>query len=89
MKSHQYSIKHGDIERDTSGNYQYEIFRDTELVARYWHDYRGDDHGIKFLNGSSESSPIGQIIDFLIGGGPQPLTLSKAAQDYLAEKLEQ
>jgi hypothetical protein len=85
MTVHKYSLRHGDMERDSGGNYQYEILNDSGLVARYWHDYRG----IEFLNGISENSPIGRMADFLIGGGPLPLDLSKAAEDYLAEKLEQ
>jgi hypothetical protein len=58
-------------------------------VARYWHDYRGDDHGIEFSNGESESCPIGRMIEFVDGGGPKPLTLSAKAIAYLNVKVAQ
>jgi hypothetical protein len=34
-----------------SGDYKYETYRGATLVARYWHDFRDDDHGIQFLDG--------------------------------------
>jgi hypothetical protein len=77
------------IERDNSrrredfGEYRYRIRRDGRLVASYWHDYRGDDHGIEFTNGLKEDSPVGRMIDFVEGGGPQPLKLTGLAIAYL------
>lgn len=66
--------------------YRYKILKDGILFARYWHDHRGDDHGIEFLNGIKESWPVGRMTDFLEGGGPQPLVLSKDAVAYLSKK---
>jgi hypothetical protein len=57
------------------------------LVARYWHDFRGDEHGIEFLDGRSEEWPVGRMVDFVTGGGPEPLGLSDAAVAYLIQKL--
>ena len=72
--------------RDAFGNYNYRIYNDSQLVARYWHDYRGDDHGIEFVNGSSLSCP-GRMTDFIEGGGPEPMSLSERAVMYLDQHL--
>jgi hypothetical protein len=67
--------------------YWYDIFDGTRLVARYWHDHRGDEHGIEFVDGQCDEWPVGRRADFLTGGGPVPLRLSKAAVQYLQGKL--
>ena len=72
--------------RESFGNYRYRIYEDGRLIAHYWHDFRGDDHGIEFVNGSKELWPVGQMTEFIEGGGPQPLTLSGRAVDYLKQK---
>ena len=56
------------------------------LIAHYWHDYRGDEHGIEFIDGTKESWPVGRMIDFVEGGGPKPLTLSERAVEYLKQR---
>lgn len=83
-----FRIEQDRTERESFGNYTYRIYRHNKLVARYWHDYRGDEHGIDFINGDSEGWPVGGMIDFIKGGGPQPLVLSEAAVTYLKKKLE-
>jgi hypothetical protein len=82
-----FSIQQLSERQESFANYEYEIFDGTRLVARYWHDFRGDDHGIDFVDGRSEQWPVGRMTDFLTGGGPHPLRLSAAAVAYLAEKL--
>jgi hypothetical protein len=72
--------------RDSSGNYKYRIFRDGRLFAQYWHDFRGDEHGIDFVNGVSEGWPVGRMVDFLEGGGPKPLVISARGIAYLDQK---
>lgn len=72
--------------RDASGNCIYRIYSGNQLVARYWHDYRGDEQGIEFVNGKSQTCP-GQTSDFITGGGPKPLALSKQAASYLDRML--
>ena len=84
-----FSIEQIDSERREFGDYRYRIYRDGCLIACYWHDYRGDEHGIEFLDGRSETCPVGQMIDFITGGGPQPLGLSKQAVAYLMEMVAQ
>jgi hypothetical protein len=80
------------IEQDDSSNresfraYTYHIYDGDSLIARYWHDYRGDEHGIEFVNGPNEGWPGGRMIDFIEGGGPEPLRLSDAAMAYLDKK---
>ncbi len=82
-----YEIMQIDRSGDSFGNYNYCIYESGRLVARYWHDYRGDDHGIEIVGGVSESSPVGRMIDFLEGGGSTPTVLSLKAVDYLNLKL--
>lgn len=75
--------------RDDGGfaNYNYSVFKGGRVVARYWHDYRGEEHGIEFVSGGTEAWPVGRMIDFLHGGGPQPTSLSPEAISYLNRKL--
>ena len=84
-----FEVKRVDSKRESFGEYQYNIYQHGRLVARYWHDYRGDDHGIEFMNGEKEGWPVGPMIEFITGGGPQPLGLSARAVDYLKSKVGQ
>ncbi len=63
--------------------YKYHIFKNNKLIAEYWHDFCGDEHGIKFKNGFNQGYPVGKVIDFLNGGGSSPITLSPKAIDFL------
>jgi hypothetical protein len=81
-----YRIEQDDSKRDSAGRYKYRIYRDGRLIAHYWHDFRGDEHGIEFVNGIRESSPVGRLTDFMEGGGPQPLTLTERAVAYLDQR---
>ena len=79
-----YRIEQDDAaEREAFGAYTYRIYDDDRLVARYWHDHRGDEHGIEFVDGASEAWPVGNTIDFIEGGGAEPLRLSDRAVAYL------
>ncbi|RJG08088.1 hypothetical protein D3870_14310 [Noviherbaspirillum cavernae] len=82
-----FTIEHAGGARDSFGNYKYRILEDGHLIAHYWHDYRGDEHGIDFVNGTSDLWPVGRMIEFVQGGGPKPLTLSEKAIAYLNSKL--
>ena len=53
------------------------------MIARYWHDHRGDEHVIEFADGRREACPLGRTTDFLEGGGPEPLSLTARAVAYL------
>ena len=81
-----YTIEQDGSKREPFGVYTYRIYRDGLLVARYWHDYRGDEHCIEFVSGTKELYPVGRTSDFIEGGGPQPLTLSQRAVAYLNSK---
>ena len=81
-----FTIEHSKANRDSFGNYTYRIFEDGRLIAHYWHDFRGDEHGIEFIDGTKESWPVGRMLDFIDGGGPKPLTLSERAVEYLKQK---
>jgi hypothetical protein len=80
-------IEHDPAPRAQSEPYRYRIYQGDRLVARYWHDFRGDEHGLEFLDGTSVGCPVGRVTDFLMGGGPEPLRLSTAAVNYLASRL--
>ena len=82
-----YRVERDDAPRESFGEYKYHIYRDGILVANYWHDYRGDEHGIEFVNGKSETWPVGRVIEFLEGGGPTATVLSLRAEAYIQERL--
>ncbi|MEO7456322.1 MAG: hypothetical protein ABIY52_08670 [Gemmatimonadaceae bacterium] len=71
--------------REEFGAYKYQIFKDGRFVADFWHDFKGDDHWIRFANGQEDEWPAGLTRDFLTGGGPQPLGLTDKAVKYLDE----
>jgi len=54
--------------RDTSGNYTFRIYSNDRLVARYWHDYRGDEHGIEFVNGKNKPVPVKRLASSQVAG---------------------
>ena len=81
-----FTIEQSKANREPFGNYTYRIYEDGRLIAHYWHDYRGDEHGIDFLDGTKESWPGGRMIDFIEGGGPKRLTLSERAVEFLKQK---
>jgi hypothetical protein len=76
-----YRIEQTDA-RLPSGDYRYRIWKGSRLIAHYWHDYRGDEHGVELLDGASTPVP-GGVGEFLEGGGPSPLTLSERAMAFL------
>ena len=82
-----YKVESEDTERDSFAEYRYRIYRSGRLIAHYWHDYRGDEHGIEFVNGVRELSPVGLMTDFLEGGGPEPLALSERAISYIEQRV--
>ena len=82
-----YRVERVETQREPFAAHWYRIYRDDRLPARYWHDYRGDEHGIEFLDGTSEVGPVGRMEDFLEGGGPSPLVLSRQAIAYLDQRL--
>ena len=82
-----YRVERDDSPRESFGDFKYRIYRDGDLIAHYWHDYRCDEHGIDFVSGHSETWPVGRMVEFLEGGGPKPTTLSKRAEAYLHERL--
>lgn len=83
-----FTIRYADPSRDSHGNYQYLIHDDRgRLVAFFWHDFRGDEHGVKLAGGRAASRFHGRMIDFLEGGGPLPLVLSATAVAYLQREL--
>ena len=73
--------------RDALGNYQYEIFCDGKLFARYWHDFRGDENGINLVNGFSDESLPGRTADFIAKDNKGSLCLTHVGLSYLMSKF--
>ena len=82
----EFDVTRSETPRQGFDAYRYRIWRKSRLVAMYWHDYRGDEHGIEFVDGRKEDWPVGRMTDFLKGGGPQPICLSDEAVAYLTRK---
>lgn len=80
-----YTVSHVIKAREPFGEYRYGIHENGNIIAYFWHDYRGGDNGIEFVNGISAHDPVGKMTNFLEGGGPQPLALSKRAIKYINE----
>ncbi|HEX6163498.1 MAG TPA: hypothetical protein VFZ31_09040 [Vicinamibacterales bacterium] len=74
--------------RDTkaSSNYEFDILEGDRVVARYWFDFRGDEHGVRFSDGR-EAWPGGRVDDFISGGGPYPPLLTPRAIAWLENEL--
>jgi hypothetical protein len=87
--SEQYTIRHATSKRESFGNYEYEILKDNEIIAHFWHDYRGDEHGIKFMDGTTDNCPSDNITDFIKGGGPEPFSLTPTAIEWLEKRFAQ
>ncbi|MAG92775.1 MAG: hypothetical protein CMJ48_03370 [Planctomycetaceae bacterium] len=85
--SGQFTIQRATRQRKSFGIYEYEILKGSSIIAQYWHDYRGDEHGIKLADGTTEDWPVGCMTDFLHGGGPEPVTLSPAAIEWLTQRV--
>lgn len=86
QKVERFTIRYAGAVRDPFGAYEYDILDGAVVIACYWHDYRGEDHGIRFADGSDEVLP-GRRSDFVQGGGPKTLTLSAVAVKWLDERL--
>ena len=76
--------------------YYFDIFLGDRLVAEYWHDYRGDDHGITLIGRENafpfrspkEQYPLSiSAREFLEGGGPTPLKLTDKAVALIDDAL--
>ncbi len=77
-----YCVRHWSGVRESFGNYRYEITQNGEVVAEYFHDYRGDEKWLEVRGSTHDCDNI------LTGGGPQPLGLSQEAEALLDRFLE-
>lgn len=71
---------------DAFGNVRYFIYKDERLVALYWHDYRGNEHGIEFVRGLSDLRPVGRVTDFMEGTDSDSPALSARGMAYLDQR---
>ena len=65
----------------------YCIYSGNQLIARFWHDCRGDDHGIDLLTGTKRDWPFRELSGFIAGGGPEPLEITVRGVSYLQSCL--
>ena len=61
--------------RESLSPYTYCIYDGDRIIARFWHDFRGDEHGIDLISGSPFDWPFARATDFIEGGGSEPLRL--------------
>ncbi len=85
--AHRFSIRHIAKQRSSIGIYEYEILDNETVIARYQHDYRGDDAKIYFLDGIKRGWPFALATEVLVGGGPEPLELSTTAIAWLNDNV--
>lgn len=74
---------------DAFGNVRYFIYKDERLVALYWHDYRRNEHGkhgIEFVRGLSDRSPVGRVRDFMEGTDSDSPRLSALGMAYMDQR---
>jgi len=69
------------------GDYHRKIFKDNILIATYWHDFRGDEYEITFIHSGKKVQPSFRMIDFIKGGGPEPLELSEVGIEFIESHL--
>ena len=80
-----YTVAHAGRESDAPFSaYLYDVFRDGEKVAQLGHDYRGEDHWINLPEGKWIALPQ-QVI---LGGGPEPLTLSLVGVEAIERLID-
>ena len=80
-------IEHDPAPREPFGDYRYRIYRDGILVARYWHDYRSDEHAIAFVDRPHLVHSVGRMVDVLDSGKDGRLQLNAQAQAWIEEHL--
>jgi hypothetical protein len=81
--SGKYRVRYRGREGSPPQNYLWEISTADRKVAEYGHDFRNDGRWI-LLNGRE----IAVVIDFFIGGGPQPLLISEEGEKLLDQLLQ-
>jgi hypothetical protein len=82
-----YQIKQLKLSGEPFADYQYQILLEGNVVANYWHDFRGDEHWMILANETEVHSPDGKMIEYIKGGGSEPLTLSEKAVNFLNIRL--
>ena len=74
-------------DRESFGPYTYRIYGGDQLIARFWHDFRGDDHEIDLLVGTKRDWPFARFTEFIGGRGPEPLQITERGVSYLQSYL--
>lgn len=79
-----YRIEQDDsTKRRSFGEYTYRIYDGDRLIAKYWHDHRGDEHGIEFTDGRTEDWPA-EVAEFLESvADAKPASAARWLQEYL------
>jgi len=81
-----YRIEYEERGKDQNGGHFYYIYDDERLIARFWHDHRGDAFEVEPVFGDVADCPFQRLTDVMQGGGPQPLTLTDEAIAYFEKR---
>jgi hypothetical protein len=71
---------------EPGANFEFDILDGDRVVALYWFDFRGDDHGVVFPDGRDEWLECRRS-EFITGGGPAPTVLTDRALAWLNAEL--
>jgi hypothetical protein len=83
-----FTVRERARDKTPGADYEYEVFDAGRFVARYSHDFRGEEHVVEFADGRREEWPARTHGSFVISGWPFTLTLSRPAVSYLSQVLE-
>jgi len=81
-----YRIEYIDREQ-ASGDYHRKIYKDNVLIASYWHDFRGDEYEVTFIHSGIKVEPSFRMVEFIKGGGSEPLELSEIGVEFIESYL--
>jgi hypothetical protein len=81
-----YTLRNRPRDPKPASNYEFDILEGDRVVARYWFDFRCDDHGVTFNDGR-EVWLQGRVDDFISGGGPYPTLFTPRAIAWLEAEL--
>ena len=84
-----FSISHIEETRESFAPYRYRIDRNGTEFAIFTHNYRGECEAIELTeSGKVFDPPFGMSSEFISGGGPKRIELTRLAQEYLGSIFE-
>lgn len=77
-----YRVEYVGREGSYPKSYRYAVWRGTQRIAELGHDFRNDSRWVIF-----DGPPMDWGDTMLVGGGPQPLEISKELARFFDERL--